>query len=105
MKIKMIVTDLDGTLLREDKTVSERTKDALHCCRESGIRIIFATGRGESASQVVPTGLFDGSIFNNGALAVAGNDVVYSRFLVPEIIEPLLAVCVEFGLEHGFSLH
>ena len=105
MKKKMIVTDLDGTLLREDKAVSERTTDVLYCCREAGIRIIFATGRGENANQVVPAGLFDGRIFNNGALAVAGNDVVYNRFLVPEIIEPLLAVCVEFGLEHGFSLH
>ena len=105
MKVKMIVTDLDGTLLREDKTVSERTIDALQCCREAGIRIAFATGRGENSSKVVPAGIFDARILNNGALAIVGNDVVYNRFLVPEIIEPLLEVCVEFGLVHGFSLH
>jgi len=105
MNIKMIVTDLDGTLLRDDKTVSERTKDTLHCCREAGLKIIFATGRGENASQVVPAELFDGRIFNNGALAAAGDETVYSRFVADDMIKPLLAVCKEYGLEHGFSLH
>ena len=101
----MIVTDLDGTLLREDKTVSKRTKDALHCCREAGIKTAFATGRGENANQVAPTELFNGSIYNNGALVVTENDIIYNHFLAPEIIDSLLAICVEFGLEHGLSLH
>ena len=43
--IKMIVTDLDGTLLRGDKTVSDRNRLALSRCRELGIKVIFATGR------------------------------------------------------------
>jgi hydroxymethylpyrimidine pyrophosphatase-like HAD family hydrolase len=105
MKITMIVTDLDGTLLREDKIVSERTKDTLKLCMEAKIKIIFATGRGENASQIVPIYLFDGSVFNNGALALVGNDIVYSRFIKPEIIEPLLDVCKKFDLEYGFSMH
>ena len=29
MNVKMIVTDLDGTLLREDKTISDRTRTVL----------------------------------------------------------------------------
>ena len=109
MKIKMIVTDLDGTLLRDDKTVSVDTISVLHRCRDAGIKTVFATGRGENsacgAEQVVPAGLFDGYILNNGAFAVAGEDIVYSCFVANEMIEPLLAVCVEFGLEHGFSRH
>jgi hypothetical protein len=109
MNIKMIVTDLDGTLLRDDKTVSAGTISALNRCRDAGIKTIFATGRGENstcgAERVVPAGLFDGYVLNNGALAVAGEDIVYSRFAANEMIEPLLAVCGELGLEHGFSRH
>lgn len=39
MDIRMIVTDLDGTLLRSDKTISERTLRAFEQCREKGIVI------------------------------------------------------------------
>ena len=53
MNIKMIVTDLDGTLLREDKTISEFTKSALHRCRDAGIKTIFATGRGENSTNEI----------------------------------------------------
>ena|GEM_PF-6747093 len=45
MNIKMIVTDLDSTLLRTDKTISERTKRVLELCRKSGIKVVYATGR------------------------------------------------------------
>lgn len=45
MKIKLIVTDLDGTLLRTDKTVSDRTIQVLQKCREQGIAIAMATAR------------------------------------------------------------
>jgi hydroxymethylpyrimidine pyrophosphatase-like HAD family hydrolase len=39
--IKMIVTDLDDTLLRVDKTVSERTEYALRRCRDAGYKTIY----------------------------------------------------------------
>jgi len=107
MNTKMIVTDLDGTLLRDDKTVSEVTKSALHRCRDAGIKTIFATGRGENSicgvERVVPAGMFDGYILNNGSLAVAGENIVYSCFVAVDMIKPLLVVCEEMGLEHGFS--
>lgn len=41
----MIATDLDGTLLRSDGTVSPRTRDALHEAREQGRVVVLATGR------------------------------------------------------------
>ncbi|WP_241266287.1 Cof-type HAD-IIB family hydrolase [Streptomyces boncukensis] len=41
----MIATDLDGTLLRSDKTVSARTVAALAAAEAAGIEVIFVTGR------------------------------------------------------------
>jgi Cof subfamily protein (haloacid dehalogenase superfamily) len=43
---KLIATDLDGTLVRSDDTVSAYTSGVLHRVRAAGIPIIGATGRG-----------------------------------------------------------
>jgi len=51
--IKMVVTDLDGTLLKTDKTVSEYTKNILSQCRKIGIKVAYATARGESAERLL----------------------------------------------------
>ena len=45
MNVKMIVTDLDNTLLRHDKTVSDYTASIFSRCRNAGIKIVFATAR------------------------------------------------------------
>ncbi|MBH5335886.1 HAD family hydrolase [Streptomyces pactum] len=42
---RLIATDLDGTLLRDDKTVSERTIAALAAAEQAGIEVFFVTGR------------------------------------------------------------
>jgi Cof subfamily protein (haloacid dehalogenase superfamily) len=42
---RLIATDLDGTLLRDDKTVSDRTVAALAAAERAGIEVYFVTGR------------------------------------------------------------
>ncbi|MFD9206863.1 HAD family hydrolase [Streptomyces sioyaensis] len=42
---KLIATDLDGTLLRHDETVSERTRQALAAATAAGAAHIVVTGR------------------------------------------------------------
>lgn len=45
MDIRLIAFDLDGTLLRTDKTISERTRRALYAAKEKGVLLVPATGR------------------------------------------------------------
>ena len=45
MKYKLIVTDLDDTLLRDDQTLSERSIRTIRRAVERGIRVTIATGR------------------------------------------------------------
>ncbi|KOO46272.1 Cof-type HAD-IIB family hydrolase [Priestia koreensis] len=45
MEYKMIVLDLDDTLLRDDQTVSPRTKEALMKAQEAGVKVVLASGR------------------------------------------------------------
>ncbi len=47
--MKAIITDLDRTLLRTDKSVSEYTCEVLKRCRERGIFLMAATARPERA--------------------------------------------------------
>ncbi|MGL4534574.1 MAG: Cof-type HAD-IIB family hydrolase [Fusobacteriaceae bacterium] len=45
MKIKLIASDIDGTLLRSDRTISEATKNYIQEFKQSGGKFILATGR------------------------------------------------------------
>ncbi|MBY0099189.1 Cof-type HAD-IIB family hydrolase [Mesobacillus maritimus] len=45
MSYKMIVLDLDDTLLRDDHTISNRTKEALMKAQENGVKVVLASGR------------------------------------------------------------
>ncbi|MEU8780620.1 Cof-type HAD-IIB family hydrolase [Streptomyces sp. NPDC048637] len=42
---RLIATDLDGTLLHDDKTVSDRTIAALDAAERAGLEVFFVTGR------------------------------------------------------------
>ncbi|WP_405599772.1 Cof-type HAD-IIB family hydrolase [Streptomyces sp. NBC_01410] len=45
LRYRLIATDLDGTLLRDDDTVSQRTRDALAAATAAGAAHIIVTGR------------------------------------------------------------
>lgn len=45
MKFKMVVTDLDGTLLNNEKKISDKDVYTLNKLYENGIKIVIATGR------------------------------------------------------------
>ena len=43
--IRLVASDLDGTLLLPDETVSQRTRAALAAAREAGITVVLVSGR------------------------------------------------------------
>ncbi|MFD9327427.1 Cof-type HAD-IIB family hydrolase [Streptomyces sp. NPDC060065] len=64
---RLIATDLDGTLLRDDKSVSERTVAALAAAEQAGIEVFFVTGRPARWMDVVSD-----HVHGHG-LAICGN--------------------------------
>jgi len=98
MGIKMVVMDLDGTLLRTDKTISVRTWDVLNMCRESGVKIVYATGRGGSDTDMAPIEMFDGRVTMNGAVAKTGDKTVYNCLIPYQTARQLLVSCDRRGL-------
>lgn len=91
MAIQMIVTDLDGTLLNDERNVSAYTFDVLNRCRETGIKVIFATARGCSAYEKVPLNRVDGHVRDNGARAYADGTLCYKRLIQMEDIRDFIA--------------
>ncbi|MFM9369001.1 Cof-type HAD-IIB family hydrolase [Streptomyces sp. Da 82-17] len=96
-RIRLIATDLDGTLLRDDKSVSPRTVAALAAAEEAGIEVFFVTGRPARWMDVVSDHVHGHglAICGNGAAVVdlhggTGNH----RFVKVRAIRPDVALDV-----------
>ncbi|MDE5898530.1 MAG: HAD-IIB family hydrolase, partial [Treponemataceae bacterium] len=50
-RIRLVLTDLDGTLLRDDKTISRRSAETLAAVQAAGIPVGFSTSRGLRAVE------------------------------------------------------
>lgn len=75
--MKAIIVDLDGTLLRTDKTLSAYTLDVLKKCHEKGLAIIAATARPERSILMYHEQVgFDAMITLNGAKIILSNEVI-----------------------------
>ncbi|HXB22996.1 MAG TPA: Cof-type HAD-IIB family hydrolase [Candidatus Solibacter sp.] len=68
--IRVLVTDIDGTLLNPSFRISEGDRSALHAAHQSGIEIILATGRRHDYAMPVAQelGIPVWMISSNGAL-------------------------------------
>ena len=92
--IKLIVTDLDNTLLRRDKSISGYTVDVFRRVRERGILVAFATARDFRfvIDHIMPTFniMSDIVIADNGALARFGGKSLYKKLIPAEIANALL---------------
>lgn len=89
MAVKIIVTDLDGTLMAPDHlTVTEFTKKALLKAHEADIKIAIATGRTLSLvdNVVCQVPFVDYVICSNGASVYDRNacKFIYSKLIPPD---------------------
>lgn len=90
MAIKIIATDLDGTLMAPDHlTVTERTKNALFNAHKKGVKIVIATGRaldfiGDVTKQIP---FVDYIIYCNGAAVYdrAADTHIYESKVSPQV--------------------
>lgn len=69
---RLVATDLDGTLLRRDGTVSPRTRRALHAVEDAGAALLVVTGRPPRwLTPVVDDARLTGrAVAANGALTI-----------------------------------
>src|SRR5579863_371309 len=89
-RYRMIVIDLDGTLLSPTGQVTPRTKRAIHRAIEVGLLVCFATGRNWTESLDVLDDLehYPTAVFVGGAMVV---DTHHRVTLHRTMMEPALA--------------
>ncbi|OIV38475.1 hypothetical protein BIV57_05585 [Mangrovactinospora gilvigrisea] len=112
--VRLIATDLDGTLLNAQRTVSPRSRAALAAAERAGLRVVFVTGRPPRFMEVVGgcLGTHTVAICSNGALVfdLADGRVLSATPLeqeaASEVVKALRTAVpgVRFGIEftHGF---
>lgn len=93
---KMIITDLDGTLLRDDKCISDKTISVLQRCHEKGIRIAYATARSENACRAVRNSFDpDAVVINGGAAVFAEGRQIVSQLIPKAFVRRFVKYCME----------
>jgi hydroxymethylpyrimidine pyrophosphatase-like HAD family hydrolase len=77
-RYRLLALDIDGTLLRSDKTISPRTLGAVVEARRRGVRVVLVTGRRHPAARRIVEQLgFDlDLVLHNGALIIEGGEVL-----------------------------
>ena len=97
MKYKLLVIDIDGTLVGRDGSISTKDKEALARVKQLGIRVSLSTGRVTRACRGIINQLsLDGyHMFFDGALisSPAQDEEVYVQPLSQEVMKP----AVEFA--------
>ena len=106
MSIKLIASDLDGTLMAPDHiTVTERTFNALRAAHERGVKLAIATGRtlGFTGNVTEQLPFTDYVIYSNGAAVYDRNQskVIYKNHISPEITEDILSLLSSMKLYYN----
>ena len=96
--IKLVATDLDGTLLRDDKTISPEDLAMLVQLGDKNICRVVATGRNmEKVKEVIPEDVpFDYVAFSSGAgiYDCAGKRLLYSQNIPKETVNRIIRILV-----------
>jgi len=92
--IKLIASDLDGTLLRQRQEVTPRTTAAIRAAFDAGVVVVAATGR--QITQLPPLVLASGIRYvvgSNGAIGVDLSDgtILFERLLSPQVAAAIVA--------------
>jgi Cof subfamily protein (haloacid dehalogenase superfamily) len=100
--IRLLLADVDGTLVTREKVLTARAKDAVNKMRAAGIEFAITSGRPPRGMQMLieplalttPIAAFNGGLFVRPDLSV-----LEQRVLQADIIEPAMAMMKEHQLD------
>lgn len=93
---KMLVLDLDDTLLRDDHSISNRNKELLAEAQHKGVKVVLASGRPTQAmmqyAEELQLARFDSFLISfNGAVVTSlkNNEILFRKCLTQDEIHSL----------------
>lgn len=100
---KLLALDLDGTVLTDDKTITNETKHWIAKAERAGVVVIFATGRGLHGVEQ-----FRGELDLNTPMVLANGGEIWRsfdhlldrKFIRREDVRILREIANEFGISH-----
>ncbi|QYF89548.1 HAD-IIB family hydrolase [Arthrobacter sp. PAMC25284] len=106
----LLVTDLDGTLLTTQSTLTKRTRAALQQATEGGLRVTCATARSlTSARKLLKTVDFQlPVILHNGAVTadLSSGQIALRKDISPRSVKLMVRACRDAGISpliHTFA--
>jgi Cof subfamily protein (haloacid dehalogenase superfamily) len=100
---RLLALDIDGTLLRTDKTLSARTRSAVDAARARGVHVVLVTGRRYPSARRVAEDLGGDVplVLHNGALILDVEGGEASILRCRPLPRALALETVEVGRRHG----
>lgn len=86
MSIKLIATDIDGTILKQNFEFNSEVKKCIKKLSNDGVKVVLVTGRMHSATTYVAEelGLDTPIVSYQGGLIKHNNETLYERYLDPK---------------------
>ena len=99
--IGLLLSDVDGTLVRKDKSLAPSTVDAVHALHEAGVHFALTSGRPPRGMEMLiePLGMKAPLAGFNGGLVVEPNlNVLDERLVAGRLVSRTVELLHSFGL-------
>ena len=90
--IKLVATDIDGTILIPEGQFTQGVKDCVKKLCEKGIKVVLITGRMNAAAKLIADDLNLSTpvVSYQGGLIAADDKILYERYLTKAQCEKVL---------------
>lgn len=109
MKYKLLILDVDGTLLNSQREISKRTIQTLRKVQSIGIKVALASGRPTygilSLAKAIDLDVHGGYIISyNGAQVISATDgqIVFERNIDPQMVPYLEKKVLKLGMDMAY---
>ena len=103
MRRKLLAMDIDGTAVRDDYSLGEKSKEAIKLAQQEGHKIVFVSGRRDSdmVSLKDEQWLVDYQILNTGGKILRCKDrkVLHNDLIPPHVCKRLITHCLKQNIQ------
>lgn len=95
---KVIFSDLDGTLLTDDKKICQKNIDAINKAKQKGVKFVFCTGRLPYCYDMFENDIdLSNAVSTNGTIVYSDGKLIKSKYLIKEDARKI----IEYGIKNN----